>query len=434
MIKQTMVMISSGGANYAGGERDARHSVSPEVHPLQALRQSGRAVLLAALVVAPAWAQARTLELDLRSGKSLVATSLVGTPDKGFTAMVGSKSRRLAPGELLAIRAATAVAPKLLRVELVGGDRIHGAIAGGDADGDFLELLSPVLGKIRVPIDRLAAVVQPGVHPSDQILPEGVDEALFVSTGRGFDLVAGTLHRFGSQGVSFQPEALESPRWYAPQRISSLRLRGGLDREQPSQMILLTRAADRLGMKLSSCGKQGLQAVLGNGQEVSVRWNDLACVCFSKDVVHLSSLTPTRVVETGFASEITHSWRRDRCVVGGELLAQGRAYGLGLGVLSRSRLSFRVPEGATHFLTRVGFDDTAAELPVRAHAVARVLQGNKLLFEAKDLTPGQAPQNAGMHAVKGGDTITLEVDFGRGRDIGDRVNWLLPMFLMRSQS
>lgn len=386
------------------------------------------------LMTASAWAQAKPLELDLRGGKQLVATSLSGTPEQGFTAMVAGKSRRLTPGELVAIRAANALAPELLRVELAGGDLIHGAIAGGDANGNKLELLSPVLGKIRVPIDRLAAVVQPGVHASDQILPEGVDEALFVSTGRGFDLVAGTLHRFGSQGVSFQAEGMESPRWHSPRRISALRLRGGVDREQPAQAILLTRAADRVGMKLSSCGKQGLQVILDTGQEVSVRWNDVACVCFSKDVVHLSSLTPTRVVETGFDSEITHSWLPDRCVVGGELLAQGRAYGLGLGVLSRSRLSFRVPEGATHFLTRVGIDDTAAELPVRAHAVARVLHGNKMLFEVKDLTPGQAPHDAGMHAVKGGDTITLEVDFGRGRDIGDRVNWLLPMFLMRSQS
>ena len=150
--------------------------------------------------------------------------------------------------------------------------------------------------------------------------------------------------------------------------------------------------------------------------------------------MHLSTLTPTRVVETGFDSEITWSWRRDRCVVGGELLAQGRAYGLGLGVLSRTRLSYKVPERATHFSTRVAFDDTVTELPIRAHAEVRVLHGNKLLFEAKDLAPGQAPRDVGMHAVQAGDTITLEVDFGRGRDIGDRVNWLLPMFLMRSQS
>ena len=417
-----------------GDAGDGRHSVSPVVRTEQALRQSGRATALALLFAVPLWAQAQTFEIDLRSGKQLVATSLSGSSEAGYTATVAGESKTVAPGELLAIRLASAVAPELLRVDLVGGDRIHGAIAGGDADGEDLELLSPVLGKVRLSIDRMSAVVQPGVFASDQALPEGVDEALFVSTGRGFDLVAGTLYRFGPQGVSFQPEAAESPSWYAPRRISSLRLRGGFDRKEPPAAVLLTRAADRVGVTLASCDEQGLQVVLENGQEVGVRWRDLACVCFTKNVTHLSSLTPTRVVQTGFASEITYSWQRDRCVVGGELLAQGRAYGLGLGVMSRTRLSFRVPERATHFLTRVAFDDTAAELPVRAHAEVRVLRGNQVLFEAKDLAPGQAPRDAGMHPVQGGDTITLEVDFGRGRDIGDRVDWLLPMFLMRSQS
>lgn len=429
-----MVMTSCCDGASAGADNVGRHSVRQVVRLPEVVRQSGRALSLALLVVAAASAQTRSLELDLRGGEHLVATSLTGSPEQGFTARVGDRDERLAPGKLLAVRVQTAVAPKLLRVDLVGGDVLHGAIAGGDADGDHLELLSPVLGKIRVLIDRLEAIVQPGVHPSDQRLPEGVDEALFVSTGRGFDLLAGTLHRFGSQGVSFQEDGVDDPRWYSPRRLSSLRLRGGMKPELPAAQTLLTRAADRVGLVLQSCGPEGLQVALESGQEIKVAWNDVACLCFNKDVVHVSSLQPKRVVESGVDSEVTHSWRRDRCVIGGELLAQGKAFGRGLGVHSRSRLTFVVPEGATHFMTRVAMDDSVAELPVRAHAEARVLLGNKLLFEAKQLQPGAAVRDAGMHAVKGGDTITLEVDFGRGRDIGDRVNWLLPMFLMRSRS
>jgi hypothetical protein len=167
---------------------------------------------------------------------------------------------------------------------------------------------------------------------------------------------------------------------------------------------------------------------------VHVRWTDVACLTFEKDVTHLSAMKPSQVVESGFEGEVVYTWRRDRNVVGGELLAFGRAYGRGLGVHSRSRLSFQVPVGATHFRTRVALDDSVAELPIKAHAEVRVLLGNKLLFESSDLKLGQAPLDAGLHPVKAGDTITLEVDFGSGRDMGDRVNWLLPMFLMRSQS
>ncbi len=112
----------------------------------------------------------------------------------------------------------------------------------------------------------------------------------------------------------------------------------------------------------------------------------------------------------------------------------GRAFGRGLGVHSKSRLSFRVPKGATHLWARVALDDTASELPVRAHAQARVLRAGKLVFEVDQLRPGEPPRDTGLLPVEAGETVTFEVDFGQGRDLGDRVNWLLPIFLLRSPS
>ena len=410
----------------------ARHSVRPVVRPGLTLRHSGSVWLAVGLLAAGVAAQEVRLELDLRSGKQLIATSLSGSPKAGFEAVVGERTQRILTRDLLSVRVAAAHAPELLRVELVGGDVVHGAIAGGDEDGNALELLSPSLGKISLSIDRLAAVVQHGVHASDQILPDDVDEGIYLRTSRGYDLVAGTLHRFGSQGISFQSSAVAEPVWFSARKFSSLRLRGGEEREKVAPVVLLTRTADRLGVTMQSCSEQGLDVTIDGGAAVHLPWADVASLCFEKDVVHLSSLKPSQVVESGFEGEVVYSWRRDRNVVGGELLALGRAYGRGLGVHSRSRLSFEVPAGATHFRTRVALDDSVADLPIKAHAEVRVLLGNTLLFESSDLNLGQAPLDAGLHPVKAGATITLEVDFGRGRDIGDRVNWLLPMFLMRS--
>lgn len=433
MIKSD-VKNSSLRPSGAGGGVAERHSVRPAVRPGLGLRHSGRALLVLGLLAMGVAAQEVRLELDLRSGKQLIASSLSGSPQAGFEAMVGERTERILARDLLSVRATAAHAPDLLRVELVGGDVVHGAIAGGDEDGDVLELLSPVLGKIALPIDRLAAVVQHGVHPGDQILPDDVDEGIYLLTGRGYDLVAGTLHRFGSSGISFQASGAAGPVWFSPRKFSSLRLRGGESRAAFAPMMLLTRTADRLGVTMKSCSEQGLDVVIDGGTTVHVRWADVACLSFEKDVTHLSAMKPSQVVESGFEGEVVYAWRRDRNVVGGELLAFGRAYGRGLGVHSRSRLSFQVPVGATHFRTRVALDDSVAELPIKAHAEVRVLLGNKLLFESSDLKLGQAPLDAGLHPVKAGDTITLEVDFGTGRDMGDRVNWLLPMFLMRSQS
>ena len=415
-----------------GAVNVGRHSVIQAVRAGRRLRQSGSSLLVAALLLAPAQAQEVRMQLDLRSGESVSATGLSGSLEAGFVAQVARGSQRIAAQDLLAVRIGGAVAPQLLKVEIVGGDLIHGAIAGGDKAGERLEFLSPVLGQIAVSIDRMVALEQPGVDARDQPMPEGVDEALYLRTRSGFDLIAGFLHAFGSKGILFQPDAADGPQWYSPTQFSSLRLRGGEDREKIAPMTLLTRTADRLGVTLLTCGEQGLDVVVDSGATVHIDWADVACLTFERGVTHLSAMTPAQVVETGFEGEVVYSWQKDRSVIGGELMAQGLAFGRGIGMHSKSRLSFLVPEGATHFYTRVAFDDSVAELPVKAHAEVRVLVGNKVLFEDKELQQSQTTQNAGLHAVKVGDTITLEADFGRGRDLGDRVNWLLPMFLMRS--
>ncbi len=383
------------------------------------------------LVASPPSQGAPRLAIDLRSGRTLEVDSLIGTAADGFEVRDGARTERITSAELLAVRGGPAVAPELLRVELVGGDTLYGAVAGGDENGDFVELLSPVLGKRRVAIDRLQAVVQPGVHPGDQLVPEGVDEVLFLPTARGFDLVAGTLYRFGPEGVQFQPEGRDQPLWYRPDKISSLRLRGGFPPETAAQVTLLTRTADRLGASLQRCTAEGVELALEDGEAVLLRWLDVACLVFGQDVAHLSDLAPTEVVERGFAGGPVLGWRRDRSVVGGELVAKQRSYGRGLGGHGLCRLTFVAPAGAAKFRAAVAFDDSAGALPIQPHAVARVSRNGELLFEAPDLRPGQAPRAVGPLEVAPGDKITLEVDFGEGRDLGDRVDWLLPMFLLR---
>jgi len=438
LAEQKVVMIRPVAV---GGRcpRTARQSGSCLRASVRALRHSGRR-LLAALaaglglaLLTPA--QQVALQVDLRGGDQLQVTALRGSPADGYRAEVDGRERRLDPADVLAIRSGAARAAELLRAELRGGDVVYGALAGGDEIGDGLELLSPVLGKVALPIDRLRALVQPGVHLADQRLPEGVDEAVFVPTGRGYDLVAGTLHRFGPGGVSFQAEASDAPRWYAPTKFSSVQLRAAMAPEQPSPATLWTRTADRVGVRVRSFEPEGVTVELEGGEARALRWADVACVVFHEQLVHLSDLEPTRVVESAFDGVVAHPWQRDGCVAGGgELQVLGRAYGRGIGAHSKSRLTFRAPDGATHFRTRVAIDDSAAELPLRAHAVARVLVGADVAFEVDDLQPGERPRDSGLLPVRPGDEVTLVVDFGRGRDLGDRVDWLLPMFLTRAGS
>lgn len=443
--RDTILSSEPDGRLAASGERQ---TVSLCAACSGAARHSGRVtsglagwprVLALLLVGLAAWtspgrAQGAGLEIDLRSGRKVVAEKLVGSPASGYVATTGGRSEAIAHEDLVAIRRGPAEAPALLRFELVGGEQVFGAVVGGDQDGDGAKVLSPVLGELTIPIDRLEAVVQPGVHPGDQVVPEGVDEALFVPTKRGYDLVAGTLFRFGVQGLEFQADGRAEARWYAPRKFSSLRLRGGVAREMPAECTLLTRSADRLGVTLAGCDERGVTVTLEGGAAVLVEWRDVGCLVLERGVRHLSSMQPIEVVERGFDGAAVLRWQRDRSVAGGELVARQRSYGRGLGVHSLSRLTFEAPSGATHFCTAVAFDDAVRALPVRAHAVARVLRNGAPVFVVEELRVGQPVHEAGLLPVEPGDKITLEVEFGEGRDLGDRVDWLLPLFLMRRGS
>jgi hypothetical protein len=192
----------------------------------------------------------------------------------------------------------------------------------------------------------------------------------------------------------------------------------------------VTRTGDRLGVDVVGWRDQRLQVRLEDGATVDVPLADLGCLTLlGGGAVFLSSLAPVEVRESAHDGDVLLPWQPDASVTGGPLVAGGRTHGRGLGVHSKSRLVFPVPEGAGAFLTRVAFDDEALRLPVRGIVDARVLAGDAVVFEAKGLAAGDAPRSSGLVPVRPGQRLTFEVDFAAGRDLGDRVDWLSPVFL-----
>ena len=163
-----------------------RHSVIQAVRASRCLRQSGSCLLLAALLFAPVQAQEVRMQLDLRSGKSVSATGLAGSLEAGFVAQVGRGSQRIAAEDLIAVRIGAALAPKLLKAEIVGGDLIHGAIAGGDEVGaggrvgERGEQRHSVLVQVLVPVVALHHQVQ---QPHHVVLLRGDSLELFLTSG-----------------------------------------------------------------------------------------------------------------------------------------------------------------------------------------------------------------------------------------------------------
>jgi hypothetical protein len=68
-------------------------------------------------------------------------------------------------------------------------------------------------------------------------------------------------------------------------------------------------------------------------------------------------------------------------------------------------------------------------LRVRGHVAIAVRIGDAAPVFASELKPSDAPKTVPPIAVQEGQVVALEVEFGEGRDLGDRVDWLLCAFL-----
>lgn len=388
-----------------------------------------QAFVVAAVAVPAAAAQTSTLEVSLAEGRVVQVTAITGALSTGLELQNGAERRRVEGGAVVAIHGGAARAVELPTAYLAGGDVLHGALVGGDAAGDRLDLLSPVLGAVDVRVDRLEAFTSSaGIRPSAMQLPAGVGEALFQRAAIGHDVIAGSLHQFGEQGVRFEPEGAKAPRWFAPSEFLALRIADAAPRATAAPALLVTRTGDRLGVVVRAFTGTGVTCEREGGAVSEIRLADVASLSFAAAATFLSDLAPTAVAESGFDGDVVHPWQKDAAVLGTPLVVAGRTHGKGLGVHGRSRLTFAVPAGADHFWTRVGVDDSSAGLGVVANADVRVLVDDVVKFEHQGLTTGTV-RDTGLVAVRPGAKVALEVDFGSGRDIGDRIDWLSPVFL-----
>lgn len=318
-------------------------------------------------------------------------------------------------------------------VRLVGGDELRGELGAGDASGETLVVRSPVLGPVSVRVDRLQWIVFPDRLGDDPIqgfsLPDGVeeDEAVFVPARRGFDMVVGLVHRFREDGLLFQPRGQDEPLVYARSALAGFALRGGDDRAEPANAVLLTAAGDRLRVDWTGLEDGAFTFRLESGEDVTLRPTEVASVFpLGAGRTHLSDLPVVEARERSwFDDDGPPLWpyRLDRAVGGAPLRAGDLGFAKGIGVHARSALAWKVPEGAEALVGLVALDDSTLELPVRGAVIVRVRQGDEVLFEHEVATAGRLVP-LGRLPVEPGQTLRLEVDFGAGLDLADRADWL----------
>ena len=165
-------------------------------------------------------------------------------------------------------------------------------------------------------------------------------------------------------------------------------------------------------------GQFTLRSVLGSSWEVSV-----AKVCEVRfrggKLVWLSELEPVKAEMTPFFNR-SWSWRREQSVWGNPLTVDGTVYERGLGVHSRTELTYDIGRRYVTFVADVGIDD---ETKGTGSAMVSVTGDGRALLTPTEVSAGHKPRHVKLN-VTGVQRLHLLVDFGKDEDFGDHVDWL----------
>ena len=136
------------------------------------------------------------------------------------------------------------------------------------------------------------------------------------------------------------------------------------------------------------------------------------------------------------------SWRRNRNVRG-DVLRSGRvAADLGVGTHSACEIAFDLPPGAKEFTALVGLDAGVGEKACAAAKIFRDKAGGKVLWAGDALRGDDEPVRVGPLDVSKVKRLVLVTDSAQQKrsadaypfDIGDHVNWLLPMLTLEESA
>ncbi len=134
---------------------------------------------------------------------------------------------------------------------------------------------------------------------------------------------------------------------------------------------------------------------------------------------YLSDLT---AAEYKFEPFLELDWplRRDQTVVGGFLSLRGVEYPKGLGVHSRSAVTYRLDGKFRRFHATIGVDDDTGG---KGSVVFEALVDGKTAYKSEVLTGSSAPVVIERVDVSGAKLLTLRVDYATAGDIQDHADW-----------
>jgi hypothetical protein len=320
--------------------------------------------------------------------------------------------------------AATAETKSAAAVLLAGDQSVHGQLSGVEKE---ILILSAWGGqRLEIPLADIRGCWLAGGQTGerakfDERLKAGGEQdwALIMGRDQSAAAVEGSLKSVTDGKLEFVVAG--ETRKVAISRVLGFVLASHPPRPATSEFyqIIELGDGDKFSAQLTSVDPQsiGLRTPWNAGLKLP-RSSVRAMTCRNGRATYLSDLEPVAVEETAYFTRHL-PYRRDESLAGGPLVLGGTTYRKGLAVHSRSVLTYPLDGRYQSFQARLGFDDGA---PPGGAIACRVLADDRELFANPDLRPDADPVSLSLDVTEA-KQLVLEIDFGPGQDVGDRLTW-----------
>lgn len=321
-------------------------------------------------------------------------------------------------------------------VPLAGGDPLV-ILANGDRlvlrpVGIFEDVLTATWHKIasrpaiKLPLETIAAIILDLPAASDdrlrmysqlQTLPPGEDIVLLVNG----DQVEGELERL--DGAFVQLKSATGLLKLDRTRVRAIRMNPELTSIPKSpgrRQVLSLRDGSRFTARSVELRERELKCTTFAKQEFQFPLADcVGCQVYGARAFPLADQEPAQIEFTPYLST---PWPlvRNSNVLRGPLALRGVEYGTGLGVHSRSLVTYSLQPTDREFRATVGIDDCAGGAGSVRFAVE--LDGRRV-WDSPELTGRSLPVPLPPIKLAGAAKLTLIVDFGAHADVSDYANW-----------
>lgn len=279
---------------------------------------------------------------------------------------------------------------------------------------------------LKIPLENIAAIIfdlpaamddRQRLYSDLQTMPSGEDVVLLANGDR----VKGEFERLDGAFVQ-----LKSPSGLLKvdrSRVQAIRINPDLTstpKVEGRRQVITLRDGSRFTAKSVQLLDRELKCATFSKQDFLIPVADCqSCHVYGARVFPLSDREPA---ETLFAPYLSSQWSmmKNANVLRGPLALRGTTYSTGLGVHSRSSVTYQLDPQDREFRAIVGIDDSAGG---KGSVRFSVELDGKRVWDSPELTGKSQPLSIRPISLAGAKKLTLIVDFGANADIADYADW-----------